>query len=260
MSALEGRVKTLENHFDINDPESFLSKFNKLFNDFQDITDEWQVNLKLTVGEIDPKVVIEDGKVDGRDVSEDGKVLGTINNTLTLHANNQSNPHRVTAEQAKALPIAGGTINGNISATEVKTLWCNASGALIKWLGIGENMNQKIALTKTDSRLYIDGNVFVEGDLIADRLIETHNFRELTSNISKISSKSATDIITKLDPVKYRLKNDKEYNENLGFIAEDVPDILSDKDHKTVKIMDIVAALVKVVQEQQKKIEILENK
>ena len=46
MSALEGRVKTLENHFDISDPESFLSKFNKLFNDFQDITDEWQVNAK----------------------------------------------------------------------------------------------------------------------------------------------------------------------------------------------------------------------
>ena len=38
---------------------------------------------------------------------------------------------------------------------------------------IGENMNQKIALTKTDSRLYIDGNVFVGGDVIADRLIET---------------------------------------------------------------------------------------
>ena len=34
--------------------------------------------LKLTVGEIDPKVVIEDGKVDGRDVSEDGKVLGKL--------------------------------------------------------------------------------------------------------------------------------------------------------------------------------------
>ena len=98
MSALEGRVKTLENHFDINDPESFLSKFNKLFNDFQDITDEWQVNLKLTVGEMgSEEIVIEDGKVDGRDVSEDGKVLDdnkrklgehetqitTINNTLT---------------------------------------------------------------------------------------------------------------------------------------------------------------------------------
>ena len=64
----------------------------------------------------------------------------------------------------------------------------------------------------------------------------------------------------KLNPVKYKLKNEKEKEENLGFIAEEVPDIFSDKDHKTVKIMDIVAALVKVVQEQQKKIEILENK
>ena len=130
MSALEERVKTLENHFDISDPESFLNKFNKLFDDFQDITDKWQVNLKLTVGEQDPKVVIEDGKVDGRDLSEDGKVLDTINNTLTSinnkltsHVNNQSNPHGVTAGQVKALPITGGTVTGNVKingSVEVK--------------------------------------------------------------------------------------------------------------------------------------------
>ena len=153
MSSLEDRVARLENHFDISDPESFLSKFNKLFNDFQDITDEWQVNMKLTVGEIDPKVVIKDGKVDGRDLSEDGKVLHdnkrnlgehltrldnhdtklgehqsnintnkdmitTVNNTLKLHSNyiDNPNPHHVTAKQVGALPITGGTINGNITA------------------------------------------------------------------------------------------------------------------------------------------------
>ena len=85
MSSLEDRVARLENHFDISDPESFLSKFNKLFNDFQDITDKWQVNMKLTVGEIDPKVVIKDGKVDGRDLSEDGKVLNHNTNKLGEH-------------------------------------------------------------------------------------------------------------------------------------------------------------------------------
>ena len=156
MSSLEDRVARLENHFDISDPESFLSKFNKLFNDFQDITDKWQVNMKLTVGEIDPKVVIKDGKVDGRDLSEDGKVLGinttkleehatllaghksqisiinnkltSINNKLTSHVNNQSNPHGVTAGQARALPITGGTVTGNVKingSVEVKIVTGN---------------------------------------------------------------------------------------------------------------------------------------
>ena len=83
MSSLEDRVARLEKYFDINNPESFLSKFNKLFNDFQDITDEWQVNMKLTVG--DPKVVIKDGKVDGRDLSEDGKVLHDNKRNLGEH-------------------------------------------------------------------------------------------------------------------------------------------------------------------------------
>ena len=78
MSSLEDRVARLESHFDISNPESFLSKFNKLFNDFQDITDKWQVNMKLTVGEIDPKVVIEDGKVDGRDITAtDGNITAS---------------------------------------------------------------------------------------------------------------------------------------------------------------------------------------
>ena len=108
------------------------------------------------------------------------------------------------------------------------------------------------------------GEIEGVGTLRVKKLYYERMFQEssrgLKSDTSKISSNSANDILMKLNPVKYKLKNEEEQEENLGFIAEEVPDIFSDKDHKTVKIMDIVAALVKVVQEQQKKIEILENK
>ena len=46
--------------------------------------------------------------------------------------------------------------------------------------------------------------------------------------------------------------------EHVGFIAEEVPDIIATKDRKGVKTMDLVAVLTKVVQAQQKKIEELE--
>ncbi len=38
----------------------------------------------------------------------------------------------------------------------------------------------------------------------------------------------------------------------MGFIAEDVPDLIATKDRKGLSPMDIVAVLTKVVQEQQK--------
>jgi hypothetical protein len=38
----------------------------------------------------------------------------------------------------------------------------------------------------------------------------------------------------------------------VGFIAEDVPDLVATKDRKGLSPMDIVAVLTKVVQEQQK--------
>jgi hypothetical protein len=53
--------------------------------------------------------------------------------------------------------------------------------------------------------------------------------------------------------VKYNYKADKEEN-YLGFIAEDVPDLVAMKDRKGLSPMDVVAVLTKVVQEQQKSI------
>jgi hypothetical protein len=38
----------------------------------------------------------------------------------------------------------------------------------------------------------------------------------------------------------------------VGFVAEDVPDLIATKDRKGLSPMDIVAVLTKVVQEQQK--------
>jgi hypothetical protein len=54
-----------------------------------------------------------------------------------------------------------------------------------------------------------------------------------------------------LEPVKYNYKDDHE-EMHVGFIAEDVPDLVATKDRKGLSPMDIVAVLTRVVQEQQK--------
>ena len=63
----------------------------------------------------------------------------------------------------------------------------------------------------------------------------------------------------RLEPVRFNYKTDAE-DEYVGFIAEDVPDLVASKDRTGLSAMDIVAVLTRVVQAQQERIEELEAK
>ena len=77
--------------------------------------------------------------------------------------------------------------------------------------------------------------------------------RDYKENIEELTAAEAADAVAKLDPVKYNYKVDRE-DRHVGFIAEDVPDLVAAKDRKGLSPMDVVAVLTKVVQEQQKTI------
>ena len=83
--------------------------------------------------------------------------------------------------------------------------------------------------------------------------------RSFKSNIRELASKDALAAVHKLTPVRYSYKQNKS-EEYLGFIAEDVPEIVAMNDRKGLSPMDIVAVLTKVVQEQQKTIEVLSKR
>ncbi len=68
----------------------------------------------------------------------------------------------------------------------------------------------------------------------------------------------AKDVLDDLSPTRFNYKADKE-DEYLGFIAEDVPELVANKDRKGLNPMDIVAVLTKVVQRQQEDIEELKG-
>jgi hypothetical protein len=65
--------------------------------------------------------------------------------------------------------------------------------------------------------------------------------------------------LSELTPSKFNYKVDKD-DEYLGFIAEDVPDLVATKDRKGMSPMDIVAVLTKVVQKQQEENVVLTSK
>ena len=90
------------------------------------------------------------------------------------------------------------------------------------------------------SNAYCDGGAWVDG-----------SSREVKENIEELTSAEALQAFAKLEPVKFNYKQNKDET-YLGFIAEDVPDLVATKDRKGLSPMDMVAMLTKVVQEQQK--------
>jgi hypothetical protein len=93
----------------------------------------------------------------------------------------------------------------------------------------------------------------------ADGVWQDASSRAYKENIVDLTTQEAKDVLFKLNPVRYNYKNEKE-DEHLGFIAEDVPDLVASKDRKGMSPMDVVAVLTKVVQEQQDTISELQER
>ena len=83
--------------------------------------------------------------------------------------------------------------------------------------------------------------------------------RQYKENIRDLTLKDAIVALKELRPTRFNYKVDKE-DEYLGFIAEDVPELVATKDRKGLSAMDIVAMLTKVVQEQQNAIQRLKER
>ncbi len=83
--------------------------------------------------------------------------------------------------------------------------------------------------------------------------------RAYKENIKQLTMEEANQTLDGLSPVKYNYKTDKE-DKHVGFIAEDVPDLVATKDRKGLSALDIVAVLTKVVKEQKDTIAELSKK
>jgi len=78
--------------------------------------------------------------------------------------------------------------------------------------------------------------------------------REYKKDIKELTGDKAMDALQELNPVEFTYKKDLTEERHVGFIAEDVPDLVASKDRKGMSPMDVVAVLTKVVKEQQRTI------
>jgi hypothetical protein len=73
--------------------------------------------------------------------------------------------------------------------------------------------------------------------------------RTLKKDISTLSGEDALHAVEQLRPVHYKFKHD-ETTRRMGFIAEEVPELVASQDRKTVSPMDLIAVLTAALREQ----------
>ncbi len=74
--------------------------------------------------------------------------------------------------------------------------------------------------------------------------------REYKDDIAELGADAAVKTLAGLNPVTFKYKAGED-ERHVGFIAEDVPELVATKDRKGMSPMDVVAVLTKVVKEQQ---------
>ena len=108
-------------------------------------------------------------------------------------------------------------------------------------VGIGNTAPTHLLDVGTDGA-YCDGGVWIDGS--------SRNYKE---HIVELTLEEAVEAVDKLTPVTYNYKSNKN-ERHVGFIAEDVPELVATKDRNGLSPMDVVATLTKVVQYQQEAI------
>ena len=155
-----------------------------------------------------------------------------------------------TAAKAIVTMVAGRDGSDDSGAWQLMTA---KGGALAINLVVNSDGNLGVGTTSPQYLIdtggaYCDGSDWISG-----------SSREYKQNIQDLTADEAMVTLKDLNPVKFNYKKSPD-QENLGFIAEDVPDLVATKDRKGMSSMDVVAVLTKVVQEQQRAISELREK
>jgi hypothetical protein len=83
--------------------------------------------------------------------------------------------------------------------------------------------------------------------------------RAVKQDIHDLDADAALKALKAMEPVTFAYKENPSET-NVGFIAEDVPDLVATSDRKGLSSMDVVAVLTKVIQGQQQTIEDLQTR
>ncbi len=112
---------------------------------------------------------------------------------------------------------------------------------------------KKDALVINYQGSYKDG-VKIEGNVQTTGALAQASSIALKENVAALSGQEAMAALQGLNAVKYNYKADSQKEQHIGFIAEEVPDLVANSERDRLSPMDLIAVLTKAVQEQQRTI------
>ena len=123
-------------------------------------------------------------------------------------------------------------------------VWYNPNGTARLWT----QRNRDLMTVHVDSGISLKGGA----QCTSGRTWRNASSIEYKESVAALSIHNAQQALQELQPVTFKYRGDDE--QQVGFIAEEVPDLVATKDRKTLSPMDIVAVLTRVVQQQQREI------
>jgi len=195
-------------------------------------------------------------------VDKDGRIgLGTSNPVANLEAVAGSTPtFRLSQDGSLGYSSQAWDLGGNESgfflrdATNGSQLPLQIQpGATTNSLYVNAAGNVGVGLDNPTEKLHVMGNAIISGNL------ELGSSRAIKNQIQDLGLEQALAALLNLEPVLFKYNHSPE-DQSIGFIAEDVPDLVATENRTSLKPMDIVAVLTKVVQAQQETIEELSTK
>ncbi|MBN1470748.1 MAG: tail fiber domain-containing protein [Syntrophaceae bacterium] len=119
--------------------------------------------------------------------------------------------------------------------------------------GANETGSNKLYIANSNTSTPLIWGDFGTGVVKVNGAIVQTSSQEYKDNIKELKTEDAIQTLQGLHPVTYTYKTNPG-DQQVGFIAEDVPELVATQDRKGMSSMDVVAVLTKVVQEQQRTI------
>lgn len=179
--------------------------------------------------------------------------IGTTEPKQRLEVNGSIQIHEQNSSVAGLMITQSSGDTGYIMHNRASTLTIGAGSQ--DRITIDREGNVGIAVARPDHPLELASGAHVT----AGGVWINSSSRERKENIEALSADDALLALMALDPVvfNYREEQGEDY---VGFIAEDVPALVANRDRDALSAMDIVAVLTRVVQEQQTRIRELEER
>jgi len=186
-------------------------------------------------------------------VFDDGNFvgIGTTNPKQRLEVNGSIQIHEQNSSVAGLMITQSTGDTGYILHNRASTLTIGAGS--VDRITIDRNGNVGFGVSRPTHPIELASGAHVT----AGGVWTNSSSRERKEDIAALSVEEALQALADLQPVQFRYKNDAAET-YVGFIAEDVPELVAMENRQSLSAMDIVAVLTKVVQNQQRRIEALE--